>query len=327
MSHLESSLSICIPTFNRANLLDRLLTSINSEIQLSHWRVEITISDNASQDDTPKVVAKWIKRGLPIIYHRNMTNEGPDANMRQCFEMASGKFRWWIGDDDQVKSGAFDQVQRLIQIPNVIAIASRVIDPSQNKLALPETTFTHPHDFLLNGGSGISFGSLIVKAVNTHDGLQLDWGLGSYHYYACYLWGVLAWLGENKLPVTIIQCTPLIDWNFSREKWYMPRLWEIIYIRTRYYPDSLPHFYEPIKPQLRRELWLGLSSLDSAFNALRDADSKWNCINAITTYPMPLIYKLRLIFWLTIRSLGVTVKSIFRLRKNQKYYPPVKPTN
>jgi hypothetical protein len=51
-------LSLCIPTYNRARKLDRLLHQLREIIATSQFResVEVIISDNASTDDTKEVI-------------------------------------------------------------------------------------------------------------------------------------------------------------------------------------------------------------------------------------------------------------------------------
>ena len=48
----EKILSICIPTYNRATVLDRLLENLELEIKDVSERLEICVSDNGSNDDT-----------------------------------------------------------------------------------------------------------------------------------------------------------------------------------------------------------------------------------------------------------------------------------
>lgn len=106
----EIILSICIPTYNRAEKLDRLLSSVQKEIAGSVGQVEVCISDNCSSDGTPQVVGKWEKL-LPVVKSRNIENFGLDVNFAKVVMMASGKFAWLMGDDDVLEGGA---VKRLI---------------------------------------------------------------------------------------------------------------------------------------------------------------------------------------------------------------------
>jgi abequosyltransferase len=102
-------LTIAIPTYNRSEFLRQLLGSLLEQVRNQN-RVELLISDNASTDGTEELVGEMQHDGTRLIYLRNSQNIGPDANFLQCFESASGKYVWIIGDDDLVLPGAVDHV-------------------------------------------------------------------------------------------------------------------------------------------------------------------------------------------------------------------------
>jgi glycosyltransferase involved in cell wall biosynthesis len=66
------------------------------------------VSDNASHDDTKKVVNSAIVLGFPITYIKNFENIGSDANIAQCFNKASGKYVLILGDDDLLVDGSLN---------------------------------------------------------------------------------------------------------------------------------------------------------------------------------------------------------------------------
>ena len=55
-------LSICIPTYNRAEYLKKTLESIVWQRDFLSKDVEVVISDNCSTDDTASVVAKFVEK-------------------------------------------------------------------------------------------------------------------------------------------------------------------------------------------------------------------------------------------------------------------------
>lgn len=94
-------LSICIPTYNRANYLKQSLTQIQKELNSDIIsKVEVLVSDNCSTDNTSEVIAFFKKQGLSISYIRNERNLGWGRNFLQCFEMAVSKYVLLLGDDD-----------------------------------------------------------------------------------------------------------------------------------------------------------------------------------------------------------------------------------
>jgi abequosyltransferase len=97
-------LTIAIPTYNRASFLKQNLSSLFDQL-VAESRVELIVSDNASTDATPEVVAQFVGRGLPLRFLHNASNLGADANFLQCFEQARGKYVWIFGDDDILIGG------------------------------------------------------------------------------------------------------------------------------------------------------------------------------------------------------------------------------
>jgi glycosyltransferase involved in cell wall biosynthesis len=102
------TLSICIPTYNRADRLDRLVGSLVAQIQKEpelEDNIQLLISDNCSTDNTQPICEKWAKAAPFIFYSRNTWNIGGDINQVRSVELAAGRYAWIIGDDDMVRDG------------------------------------------------------------------------------------------------------------------------------------------------------------------------------------------------------------------------------
>jgi glycosyltransferase involved in cell wall biosynthesis len=91
-------LSICIPTYNRAN---KLLNSLNLIInKIQHYNIPIFISDNNSNDNTSLVINQ-LKQTYPYIYYsKNNENFGLDVNIEKALKLSNTKYSWLFGDDD-----------------------------------------------------------------------------------------------------------------------------------------------------------------------------------------------------------------------------------
>ncbi len=107
-------LSITIPTYNRAPFLAELLDALLPELR-NEPRAELVVSDNASIDETPELIARFEQLGLPLRSLRNPQNIGSDANFLQCLEEARGKYVWVLGDDDLLTPGAVEQLLSLLE--------------------------------------------------------------------------------------------------------------------------------------------------------------------------------------------------------------------
>jgi len=86
-------LSICIPTYNRAEYLKITLNSIVSQkMFFENDIVEIIVSDNCSSDNTKEVVDVFVKTfGNKIRYYRNNENI-KDANFETVLSYGKGQF-------------------------------------------------------------------------------------------------------------------------------------------------------------------------------------------------------------------------------------------
>jgi glycosyltransferase involved in cell wall biosynthesis len=92
-------LSICIPTFERIELLKNCLNSIYIAKKNVNLKFEVCISDNNSSQDVKKVI-NYYKKKFFIRYNRNKENLGMGKNIIQSAMMAKGEYTWIIGNDD-----------------------------------------------------------------------------------------------------------------------------------------------------------------------------------------------------------------------------------
>lgn len=107
MTRSDCKLSVCIGTFNRARFLDEALASIIPQMTND---CEIVISDNASTDDTQRVVADHAKRFSRLRCMRQEQNMGMDWNFDRVVELARGQYCWLFTDDDVMKPNAVARV-------------------------------------------------------------------------------------------------------------------------------------------------------------------------------------------------------------------------
>lgn len=86
-------LSICIPTYNRADILDRTLKSIvKEEVFRETTDIEIVISDNCSPDNTKEVVEKYLSKFPDKIKYVRQENNIKDKNFATVLGYANGTF-------------------------------------------------------------------------------------------------------------------------------------------------------------------------------------------------------------------------------------------
>jgi len=88
-----------MPTYNRAGVLPRAIESVLSQ-SLTDW--ELIIVDDASTDETPRVLAAFAARDPRIIVMRNQKNNYPDISktLNDGMAKARGKYIARLDDDD-----------------------------------------------------------------------------------------------------------------------------------------------------------------------------------------------------------------------------------
>lgn len=86
-------LSICIPTWNRAEILRKSLEALTAESCFRSGKVEIVVSDNASSDATPEVCREFATR-FPEKFVGCRLEKGIDAhfNFQNALSLGRGEF-------------------------------------------------------------------------------------------------------------------------------------------------------------------------------------------------------------------------------------------
>ncbi|MBE9256385.1 MULTISPECIES: glycosyltransferase family 2 protein [Dolichospermum] len=114
---MQKLLTIAIPTYNRAALLDKQLAWLATAIKGWESECEIIISDNCSTDNTPGVVKKWQTAfsNTVFIANRNRENIGLMPNIAFCLQAAGSKYVWTVGDDDPIQERTLAHVVTTIK--------------------------------------------------------------------------------------------------------------------------------------------------------------------------------------------------------------------
>jgi len=116
--YMKKLLTIAIPTYNRAQYLDKQLAWIAQAIKGYESEIELYVSDNCSTDNTQEVVAKWRAQlgNVTLNSTTNAKNIGLMRNVIQCLDWATTKYVWAIGDDDPLQDRAitcvFDKLRQ-----------------------------------------------------------------------------------------------------------------------------------------------------------------------------------------------------------------------
>ncbi len=89
--------SIGLPTYNRVEGLERAVKFILAQ---DYPNIELVISDNASQDDTPVLCRRLLDADRRVKCMRQKTNIGPTGNYAAALAAATGEIYLATADDD-----------------------------------------------------------------------------------------------------------------------------------------------------------------------------------------------------------------------------------
>jgi abequosyltransferase len=120
---MEPLISVCIPAYNRADVLAPLIESVTSQ---SGTTFEIVICEDFSpQRELIRQIAASYSIQYPhlVRYFENETNLGYDGNLRRLIEKAQGVYCLFLGNDDLMCPGALKTMTLAIErYPNLGAV-------------------------------------------------------------------------------------------------------------------------------------------------------------------------------------------------------------
>lgn len=118
----EPLLSICIPTYNRADLLDYCLEGVR-KFERFNVPFEVVVSDNASEDHTQEVLRRRAEKMHYLKTVRQKCMVPSNENAVNSFRSASGRFITYLADDDSlIVEAVLDCVTRMVTDGGLSAI-------------------------------------------------------------------------------------------------------------------------------------------------------------------------------------------------------------
>ncbi len=137
-------LSICIPTYNRPELLKRVLASLGDASAFIGQNVELVISDNSTDKQSEQIVHDFEKIWPgSITYRHNVPGIPRIDNQNQAISLATGKWIQVLHDDDYLLPGGLtkilDELNQTKPTDRVLLFGVKVVD--QNDQPLRSHTF------------------------------------------------------------------------------------------------------------------------------------------------------------------------------------------
>jgi len=246
----NSLVSICIPTYNRTNLISNLLDSILSQ---SYTNFEIIITDNSENTDT-QLLIEHDYQDPRIRYFKNKQNLGMGGNTRRALSYIRGTYFTFTPDDDvwiDVKK-LEKQVQILDMNPdiNIVYTNAESID-YEGKILDPFDSIYHSEEGkrferlcsseLLPGNQTKYFLNILTPLIRVDPLLDVfvqSWYFNSEEYFCFYLSATKQEIGfvydktvslrEAEHYRTAIEDGIVVDWGKRKDL----RIRQIIAIYT-----------------------------------------------------------------------------------------------
>lgn len=127
---MSSLISVIVPVYNVAELLDKCINSIAVQ---TYKNIEIILVDDGSSDDSAKICDYWSEKDHRIkVVHKK--NEGISSARNCGLEIASGEYIMFVDSDDWISNDAIQVLyDRILSDDSDIVIG-------QNVFAYPDGT-------------------------------------------------------------------------------------------------------------------------------------------------------------------------------------------
>lgn len=136
MSSFNPLVSICIPTYQRPNLLRQAITSCLAQ---TYSKIEIIVCDD-SKNDASKQMIRGLNKAEKIRYYQNRPSLGQAGNVNRLFDLAQGERLVLLHDDDILLPNAVQSMSDCwINHPNLVACFGKqaVINMADEVLQTP----------------------------------------------------------------------------------------------------------------------------------------------------------------------------------------------
>lgn len=188
--------SICIPTYNRANIITK---AIDSALSQTYKNIEVIVVDNASTDNTEEIVSSYSDPRLSYV--RNSENLGLFGNFNRCIELYKGEYLHILHSDDFIDPDFTEKcVGFFKEHPDVwlASTSSRVISSGisvETKVFESNTVLISPDGFrkILSDRCYIACPSVMVRR-----GLYEDTNVGKFSLEYPYSGDYYQWLKVTR---------------------------------------------------------------------------------------------------------------------------------
>jgi glycosyltransferase involved in cell wall biosynthesis len=217
-------LSICIATYNRADLLVETLNSIVAQLD-AYDDVEVVVVDGNSTDHTETVVMKLQSSCPRLNYIKLKEKGGVDKDFDIAVQSSSGLYCWLFTDDDLVKAGAVGKVRAAISNgTDLIVVNAEICDYGFHRVlkksALPIEK-DQEYDFSTSGRESFFKVSAtyitFIDAIVIKKALWTEFPRNNFYGSRFIHVGVISTLSDSTTALVLAE--PLIKIRLGNAEW------------------------------------------------------------------------------------------------------------
>ena len=254
---MNKLLSICVPAYNRPQLLKRLLKSTIP--QAEKHSVPIYINDISTNNLVRQTVNTFNYKYL--FYTKNHINPNKKFNWSfvDIIKKSEPKFCWALGHDDIILPKSIDKLLNIIESkPKLeLILVNALINNKQYKKYLKiieNLHFTNCIHFFSNFHNKTHFSTPIVN-VNLFRYSDTDKYLKSFHLFTGGIWEYLAdCYNKNKQNNILVISDPMVLLDIKEEKSWAPYSMYVKYYDQFLWLNLLPKIYENYAKKIYKEL-------------------------------------------------------------------------
>lgn len=167
MKKIKPTVSILLPVHNSEKHLSDCLKSL---LHQSYRHMEIIAIDDASSDNSYKILSKFKKKDKRLKVYKNVKRYGYEVTLNRLFNRAKGQFIGFADADDiNERERIKKQREFLIANPNVVAVGTQCRFINENNKRIGRSHFPAKNSFIYkNPLHGISL-QLETLLINRHN--------------------------------------------------------------------------------------------------------------------------------------------------------------
>lgn len=137
---MNNTITALIPTYKRPEYLRRAILSVLGQ---TYGKLQVSIFDNASGDNTEEVVRNLSANDTRIKYHRHANNIGALANFKYAFNSVDTPYFSVLSDDDFLARDFYENAVNILnENPEVmfVILNTLIVDENTNLIGNREST-------------------------------------------------------------------------------------------------------------------------------------------------------------------------------------------